>query len=79
MIEVLLGALLVVLPGGLLLAWLYMRSVKKRVAAEEEALRFRNARKLEAARREIMREPVAAGTAWRRRMRKRLREADRNR
>ena len=37
MIEVLLGALLVVLPGGLLFAWLYMRSVKKRVAAEEEA------------------------------------------
>tara|TARA_Y100000401_G_C8318203_1_gene223750 strand:- start:839 stop:1075 length:237 start_codon:yes stop_codon:yes gene_type:complete len=78
-VEVLLGILLAVLSGSGLFLWLYIRSVKKQVAAEEEALRFRNARKLEAARREILREPAGDGDAWRSRMRRKLRESQRDR
>jgi len=77
MLEVTLGALLAISATGSLFLGLWVRALKGQIRAEEEARHVRNSRKLEVAKREILREDVGDDVAWRARMRKRLREANR--
>lgn len=78
MLEVAVGAGMALIVGVVFLIWRVTSVREDKVRAEEEARRLRIGRKKEAARREILREPIGNGDAWRRRMRRRLREARRD-
>ena len=78
MLEIGIGLLLAAGAGVVFLFFRLSAEKKKSATTAEQVRAFRIGKKKEAARREILRESTGDGDAWRRRMRRRLREAKRN-